>query len=291
MIELDNVSFSYDKNAPVLQNITLRETKPVIAGLWGRNGAGKTTLMKLLAGHECPNAGSVRIMGEEPYNNWRAVQKICFMQEDLPLSWLWTVKDTLLLARYYNPNWDLQLANHLLEIFELAQHKKVVKLSKGMKSALQYIIGLSSMAEITVLDEPINGLDAWMRKKLYETLLDSHADCPRLIMVSTHHIEELQPMFETLAVIQRGRLLFYQPMEKVRERGIWLAGERAKVEKAILKQPVLEQVNSGPIMKALLDTVYTPELKRKAQEQGFTMEKAGMQDYLLGLTANEEVLI
>jgi ABC-2 type transport system ATP-binding protein len=291
MIELSNVNFSYDKNVPVLQNITLRETKPVIAGLWGRNGAGKTTLMKLLAGHERPDEGGVRIMGEEPYNNWQAVQKICFMQEDLPLSWLWTVRDTLLLARYYNPNWDLQLANRLLGIFELDQHKKVVKLSKGMKSALHYIIGLSSMAEITVLDEPINGLDAWMRKKLYETLLDSHADFPRLIMISTHHIEELQPLFETLAVMYRGRLLFYQSMEKVRERGIWLAGERAKVEKAILKQPVLEQISSGPIMKVLLDTVYTSELKRKAQEQGFTMEKANMQDYLLGLTANEEVLI
>ncbi len=291
MIELSNVSFSYEKNIPVLQNITLRETKPVIAGLWGRNGAGKTTLMKLLAGHERPDAGSVRIMGEEPYNNWQAIQKICFMQEDLPLSWLWTVKDTLLLARYYNPNWDLQLANHLLRIFELDQHKKVVKLSKGMKSALQYIIGLSSMAEITVLDEPINGLDAWMRKKLYETLLDSHADQPRLIMISTHHIEELQPLFETLAVMQRGELLFYKSLEEVRVRGIWLAGEKAKVDKVIVNQPALEKISSGPIMKVLLDKVYSSELKRKAQEQGFTMEKASMQDYLLGLTANEEVLI
>jgi len=286
MIELSNVNFSYDKNGPVLQNITLREIEPVIAGLWGRNGAGKTTLMKLLAGHERPDAGSVRIIGEEPYNNWQAVQKICFMQEDLPLSWLWTVKDTLLLARYYNPNWDLQLANRLLRIFELDQHKKVVKLSKGMKSALQYIIGLSSMAEITVLDEPINGLDAWMRKKLYETLLDSHADLPRLIMISTHHIEELQPLFETLAVMQRGELLFYKSLEEVRVRGIWLAGEKAKVDKVIVNQPALEKVSSGPIVKVLLDKVYSSELKRKAQEQGFTMEKASMQDYLLGLTAN-----
>lgn len=291
MIELSKVNYSYEKNVPVLQNITLRETKPVIAGLWGRNGAGKTTLMKLLAGHERPDAGSVKVMGEEPYNNWRAVQKICYMQEDLPLSWLWTVRDTLLLARYYNPNWDQQVADRLVRIFELDQHKKVVKLSRGMKSALQYIIGLSSMAEITVLDEPINGLDAWMRKKLYETLLDSHADHPRLIMISTHHIEELQPLFETLAVLQRGRLFFYQPMEEVRERGIWLAGEKAKLEKVIENQPALEKISSGPIMKVLLDTVYSPELKRKAQEHGFTIEKASIQDYLLGLTANEEVLI
>ncbi len=291
MIELNNVTYSYDKNIPVLHDITMQEMEPVIAGLWGRNGAGKTTLMKLLAGHERPDTGSVKIIGEEPYNNWRTVQKICYMQEDQPFSWLWTVKDALQLSRYYNPNWDQITANRLLGIFELDGGKKVAKLSKGMKSALQYIIGLSSMADVTVFDEPINGLDAGMRKKLYETLLESHADNPRLIMISTHHIEELQSLFETLAVMHEGRLLFYQPTEDVREKGIWLAGERAKVEKVLFKHPALEQISSGPMMKVLLDAVYSTELKRKAQEQGFTIEKAGMQDYLLGATSKEEVLV
>lgn len=291
MIELSNVNYSYDKNVPVLQNITLCETKPVIAGLWGRNGAGKTTLMKLLAGHERPDSGSVRIMGEEPYNNWRTVQKICYMQEDQPISMLWTVKEVLHLARYYNPNWDQRTAGRLLRIFELDQHKKVVKLSKGMKSALQYIIGLSSLAEVTMFDEPINGLDAGMRKNLYETLLESHADYPRLILVSTHHIEELQPLFETLAVLHEGRLLFYRSMEKVRERGIWLAGERSRIESLKLKHPVLERISSGSMMKVMLDAVYSPKLDRKAQEHGFTLNKADIQDYLLSSTNKEEVLI
>ncbi len=291
MIEINNLNFSYEKNVPVLKNISLRETEPVIAGLWGRNGTGKTTLMKLMAGHERPDAGSVRVMGEEPYNNWSAVQKICYMQEDQPFSWLWTVNDALKLAHFYNPNWDQLTANRLLEIFELERHKKVANLSKGMKSALQYIIGLSSMAEVTVLDEPINGLDAGMRKKLYETLLESHADQPRLIMISTHHIEELQTLFETLAVMHHGRLLFYRPVEEVREKGIWLAGEKAKVEKVIVKRPALEQISSGLLMRVLLDAAYSPELNKKSLEQGFTLEKAGLQDYLLGLTAKEEVLV
>ncbi|MDZ4133453.1 MAG: ABC transporter ATP-binding protein, partial [Dethiobacteria bacterium] len=68
-------------------------------------------------------------------------------------------------------------------------------------------------------------------------------------------------------------------------------GERAKVEKVLLKHPALEQISSGPMKKVLLDAVYSTELKRKAQEQGFTIEKAGMQDYLLGVTSKEEVLV
>src|SRR5690606_18842407 len=96
----------------------------------------------------------------------------------------------------------------------------------------QYIIGLSSHAAVTLLDEPIIGLDAAARTKLYETLLESHAAQPRLIMISTHHIEELQALFETLVVLKNGRLLLHEPMDKIRERGIWLAGGKNKVEEA-----------------------------------------------------------
>lgn len=291
MINLSNVTFSYDRGTPVIRNLTLSENKPVIAGLWGRNGAGKTTLMKLLAGHERQESGRIRIMGEEPYNNWQGVWKICYMQEDQPFSTLWTVHEVLKIARFYNHSWDQQTAVRLLNIFRLDEHKKVAKLSKGMKSALQYIIGLSSMAEITMFDEPINGLDAGMRKKLYETLLESHADCPRLIMISTHHIEELQPLFETLAVLHHGKLLFYRPLEEVRERGVWLAGERTRIDNIKFNRPVLDRINSGSMVKVMLDALYSPELERKVQEQGLTLEKAGMQDYLLGLTAKEEVLV
>ncbi|MEW5786031.1 MAG: ATP-binding cassette domain-containing protein [Bacillota bacterium] len=76
MIRVQNMSYSYEKNTPVLRDITLEENEPIITGLWGRNGAGKTTLMKLLAGHLRPDQGSVEIMGLAPYNNEQAVQHV-----------------------------------------------------------------------------------------------------------------------------------------------------------------------------------------------------------------------
>ena len=131
---------------------------------------------------------------------------------------LWTVRDALRFGLYFNPNWNQDAVKQLLNIFKLDKNKKITKLSKGMKSALQFIIGLASQASITILDEPINGLDAGMRKKLYEVLLESHAAHPRLIMISTHHIEELQTLFESLVVIRNGKLMFYEPMDEIREK-------------------------------------------------------------------------
>ncbi|MEH7515296.1 ATP-binding cassette domain-containing protein, partial [Gottfriedia acidiceleris] len=68
MIEIKNLTYGY-KHTPVLTDFNLIETEPSIIALWGRNGAGKTTLMSLVAGHYKPNEGSIKVLGEEPYNN------------------------------------------------------------------------------------------------------------------------------------------------------------------------------------------------------------------------------
>jgi len=289
MIQVQNMTYSYERNIPVLRDITLAESEPVITGLWGRNGAGKTTFMKLLAGHMRPDQGSVEVMGMAPYNNELAVRHVCFMQEEHLFGWLWTVRDALHFARYFNHNWNPDTSEKLLKIFKLDGKKKVAKLSKGMKTALQYIIGLSSQAAITIFDEPINGLDAAARKKLYETLLESHAEHPRLIMISTHHIEELQPLFETLIVLKNGKLHIHEPMDKIRERGIWLAGEKNKVGEIVTGQKVLEQSEVSSTVKVMIDVPYSNEWKALAQKQGLSIEKARMQDYLLDITSDQEV--
>lgn len=289
MIQVQGMNYSYEGNTPVLQDITFTESEPVITGLWGRNGAGKTTFMKILAGHLRPDQGFVNIMGMSPYNNEEIMQHICYMQEEHPFGWQWTVGDALFFSRYFNPNWNQETVQDLMEIFKLEEKKKLVKLSKGMKAALQYIIGLASFAPITILDEPINGLDAAMRKKLYETVLESHAQHPRLILISTHHIQELQALFETMMVLKSGRLLLYESMDKIREGGIWLAGEKNKIEETITGQKVLEQNQVGSMMKVMMDVKFTNEWKERAQKQGLAIEKAKMQDYLLNITCHEEV--
>lgn len=131
--------------------------------------------------------------------------------------------------------------------------------TQGMKSALHFIIGLASQASITILDEPINGLDAGMRKKLYEVLLESHAEHSRLIMVSTHHIEELQAHYESLVAIHNGKLLLYEPMDEIREKGVWLAGGKNNVEQVTTGQKMLEQSESGPLVKVMIDAPFSSE--------------------------------
>lgn len=290
MIYVKEVAYSYD-NVPVIEKVSFEEKEPVIAALWGRNGAGKTTLMRLLAGHQKPHNGTVQVMGSAPYGNSAAVRHVCYMQEDHPFSTIWTVQDALRFGRYFNPKWDQATADRLVETFRLDRKKKVSKLSKGMKSALQFIIGLSSHADLTILDEPTNGLDAGIRRKLYEALRESHELSPRLILISTHHIEEVQTLCESLIVMHKGKLLHHQPIEEFREQGIWLVGERSAVANIIEGHKVLEQSAMGSKIRVMLDAPYSKQWKEQAQAYGLSIEKADLQNYLLNITEDAEVNI
>lgn len=285
MISLQNVSFSYD-HVPVIKDISYAEQDPIITGLWGRNGAGKTTLMKLLAGHQDPDGGSIEIMGHRPYNNPEAQRHLCYMQEDHPFSDIWTIRDALRFYQYFKPNWNQEMAEELLETFKLPLNKKTKKLSTGMKTALQLVIGLASQAEITILDEPTNGLDAGMRKKFYERLLDSNDAFPRLILVSTHQIEEIQPLLESIVVVHDGKLLLQEPMEKIREKGIWLTGERERVDHVVGSRNILDESTIGSVKKVMIDAQYTDEWRALGLSSGISVEKAHLQDYLLHMTEN-----
>ena len=283
MIRVENVTYGYG-NSLALKDISFSKKEPEIIAIWGRNGAGKTTLMKLLAGHERPDKGKVEIMGMAPYNHTEAVQHVCYMQEDHPFSSIWSVRDALRMASYYYANWDEDLAQRLLKTFQLNERKRISKLSKGMKSALQFIIGISSHAEITILDEPSNGLDASMRKKMNQTLRESHEMHPRLILLSTHHIEEIQTLCESLIVIHDKKVLLQESIDDVREHGVWLAGETVKIEEILKGQKPLEVSRLGSNMKVMMDVPYNNEWRELASAHGLSIEKAKLQDYLLNKT-------
>ncbi len=283
MINVRNVSFAYDKQL-ILEDFSLREQDPVITGLWGRNGSGKTTLMKILSGQNKADSGNVEVLGREPYNNIEATRKICYMQENHPFPPTWTFKDAMRFGKYFNENWDQETAEQLKELFRLPEKKNLKKFSKGMKSAVQIIIGMASFADVTILDEPTNGLDAGIRKKFYRALLESYEKKPRLILLSSHHIEEIQPYCESLVVIHEKQVLLHEPMEDLREKGVWITGEKSKVESFILGKKIMEQNMLGQYLRVMVDLPYTKKWKQSAHECGVSMEKADLQDYLLNLT-------
>ena len=289
MIQMEQVCYSYQKNrSPILNNVTLHESEPVIGAIWGRNGAGKTTLMSLLAGHNRPDSGTIQIMGQNPYNNPLAQGHLCYIQENHPLGKNWTMDNLFKIGSQFHSRWNQQLATQLIDVFELPSKQKISKFSKGMKTAAQIILGLCSNASVTIMDEPTNGLDAEKRKLFYEALLETYEDNPRLILISTHHIEEVQPLCETLIVVHQANVLYHHSMEEIRERGILLTGLIKDVEAASQGSIIIDSARMGTTGKVMIDDVYSKRWIATAEQYGLSIEKAALQDYLVNVTRKQE---
>jgi len=159
----------------VLHHIDLEIEPSKIYGLIGRNGAGKTTLMSILTAQNPASGGTVTYNGMPVWENQEALDHLCFSRELNPLvGWgsnNLRAKDYFKTAATFFPKWDKELAKHLIQEFELDVKKRVNKMSKGMMSMVTIIIALASKADITILDEPVAGLDVVARDCFYKALL------------------------------------------------------------------------------------------------------------------------
>jgi ABC-2 type transport system ATP-binding protein len=283
MINLKDLSFSYGQTI-ALKNVNLLEEEPIIVGLWGRNGAGKTTLMKLLSGQEKPDTGQILVKNLSPYNNSDGMKYISYLQENHPFSEFWNVNDALRFASYFNENWDQDLAEELVEKFELPRKKKIKSFSKGMQTMTTMVIGLASKSPITIMDEPTNGLDAYMRKVFYDALLDTHEEHPRLFILSSHHIDEIEPICEKIAIVDRQTITHYNETEKIKMLGIILTGDASSIEPLTARSRILEQRKLGNQLSVMLDEPFNEEWISTAAQMNINIEKAPLQDYLVNIT-------
>ena len=207
----ENISKQYKKKE-VLHDINLTIEQGKIYGLVGRNGAGKTTLLSIMTAQNPATRGTVTCDGMPVWENQKALDHLCFSRELNTLSVLGPntikVREYLQMARTYYPNWDREMEQRLVAQFELNTKKKISKLSKGMLSMVTIIVALASKADITILDEPVAGLDVVARDDFYRLLLEEHEATGRTFIVSTHIIEEAANVFEQVIFLKDGEILF-----------------------------------------------------------------------------------
>ncbi|MCI9391473.1 MAG: ABC transporter ATP-binding protein, partial [Oscillospiraceae bacterium] len=160
----------------VLREVTLDIQPGKIYGLIGRNGAGKTTLLSILTAQNPVTRGSVTLDGEPVWENRRSLEKLCFSRElnataESGLSSM-KAKEYLRIASTYYENWDRELEERLVKLFNLNLKKKFAKMNKGMLSMVTIVVALCSKAPYTFLDEPVAGLDVVAREQFYKLLLE-----------------------------------------------------------------------------------------------------------------------
>ena len=253
IIEIKNLTKNYgDFKALDNMNMTLEKNK--IYGLLGRNGAGKTTMLNVLTSRIFATSGEALVFGEKVFENTEILKKVCFIEEKGFYDNAVRVSNVLKLCSGLYPNWDDDYAQELVTLFELNPKKKFKQLSRGMESALGLIIGLASRAELTVFDEPSLGLDAVIRERFYDAVIDDFSANPRTIVISTHLIDEVSKMFEDVVIVDGGRVLVNTNVAKLREKAFYVSGGEQTVRKACDGAIVMEEEQFGG---TLILSVYT----------------------------------
>ncbi|HJH62680.1 MAG TPA: ABC transporter ATP-binding protein [Firmicutes bacterium] len=229
MIELKQVTKQYGQ-ATVLKNITLSIDEPGIYCLLGRNGAGKTTLLKSIAGRQNITNGTIQVGGKTITTS--TLDPGVSYVENFAKHFNLPVRKLLRIASKVNPNYDDEFAWEMMERFELDGKKKFNHLSLGMKTMVSTIICLASHKEVILLDEPVLGFDAMMRVEFYDMLTESFQKYPRIIIVSTHIIEEIAKTIQRLIILDRGSVRFFDTLQSVETKAFCISGLQKDVEAA-----------------------------------------------------------
>ncbi|MBU5256931.1 ABC transporter ATP-binding protein [Tissierella praeacuta] len=285
MLEIRNLSKFYGKNK-VLTDINLDIEENKIYGLLGRNGAGKTTLLKLIASQILKDDGEIKLDGEEIFENSKAMEDICLVK-DFPNSVKERkVKDILALGKIIYKDWDEEYKNYLIREFDLNIRKKLLKLSTGNKTIVGLIIGLASRSRITIFDEPTIGLDAAMRYKFYNLLLEDYEKNPRTIIISTHLIDEVANLFEEVIILNNKRIILKNEVNSLKEKSHFLSGREDLINPIIKDKKVIHKEEFGSTKIVGIYGDLTEQEINYARNKNIDISNIPLQKLFIYLTEN-----
>ena len=206
VIKVDHVSRWFG-NVVSVSDVTF-DIRPGITGLLGPNGAGKTTLLRMITGLAEVSDGSITVSGESVRNNSDLYRRIGVMSEHETVYQFMKGREFVKMMARLKGVADIDMAaDRAIGLVDLADAslRPMGTYSRGMRQRMRLAATLVHEPEILILDEPLNGADP--RQRVYfQSLLKRLATEGRTIVISSHILEEVERIAETVLLIVNGKL-------------------------------------------------------------------------------------
>ncbi len=207
-VSFDRVSYRINQHS-ILQDISLSIATGEIAGILGPNGAGKTTLLSLITGLKNPSQGNITLFSDQHPHDNQARQHIGVVLQETALYDELTTHENLQFAASLYAIQDVKSRiNEVLHLLDLADKadQPVKILSGGMRRRVAIARAFLHDPELLVIDEPTLGVDVEARHAIWShlRLLQTKG---RTIVVATNYLDEAQALCNTVAILQRGKLV------------------------------------------------------------------------------------
>lgn len=221
MIQISNVTKTYNNKYNAVDDITLGIKDGEIFGFLGPNGAGKTTTIKMITGIGKATKGNIKINGIDIQEEPLKAKKQFGYVPDSP--------DMFLRLK------GLEYLNFMADIYDVPKDKRKEKIeylskrfemdnalgdqiqtySHGMRQKIVVMGALLHDPEVWILDEPLTGLDPKSSFILKE-MMREHADSGKIVFFSTHVLEVAEKVCDRVAIINKGKIIFCGTLEEMK---------------------------------------------------------------------------
>ena len=216
MIEVKQLCKSFD-GCRALCGLDITVPDASVYGLVGPNGAGKSTVINHLAGILRQDSGEVLIDSLPVYENPEVKRRVAYIPDEIFYYPQATIDD---MARFYRsvyPTFSTEKFKSLAPAFELDTNRPMRKLSKGMQKQAAFWIALSCRPDYFILDEPVDGLDPMMRRRVWQLMLSDVAERGMSVLVSSHNLRELEDVCDHVGIMNHGRMLVERSLSELQE--------------------------------------------------------------------------
>ena len=251
MIEVRDLVKTFD-GFRALDGLSLTVPEGAVYGLCGPNGAGKSSCIRHLAGIYRQDSGTVRIDGEEVFENSGLKDRIAYIPDEIFFYTQATVGELKTLYRSIYSRFSEERFRKLGEIFELDAKRPVRKLSRGMQKQAAFWLALSCTPEILLLDEPVDGLDPLMRRQIWSILLDEVAERQVTVLVSSHNLRELEDVCDHVGIVDRGRMLLERSLTDLQENIVKIQAVFPEGTELPEDLPLLHSSSTGRLRQLIL---------------------------------------
>ena len=240
IIEVEDISFSYNENENVLHDITLAIHQGDYIGLVGPNGAGKTTLLKIMLNLLTPTKGIVKLFGSDirVFKDWHKIgyvpQKALNFDVNFPIS----VYETVIMGRYskklFKPTTleDKKEVEGALRQAGMWEYKDrlIGELSGGQQQRVFIARALVNHPEVIFLDEPTTGVDSKMQDEFYELLQKLNKELGITLVLVSHDIERMTKEVMHIACVDKTLTCHVSPEEYLSaSESLNIHGENVKI--------------------------------------------------------------
>ncbi len=216
MLEVNQLKKYYGKNRGI-ECVSFKINKEEIYGLIGPNGSGKTTTIRIILGLLSPDEGKMFADGKELPKHLNAMKhRIGYLPGEINLYPGMRISRFLQYNRRFYRNYSKKYENELCEFLELDKKKRFKELSMGNRKKVGILQALVHQPDFLILDEPTNGLDPLLQKKLYK-LVEKERKRGCAILFSSHNLTEVERLSDRVGIIKEGLLIKEMPINQFSE--------------------------------------------------------------------------